>query len=213
VSNIDAVRRLFEIGGPPLNLPLRYNIAPTQDIPVIRAAAGGREIAQMRWGLLPFWLKEQPKGPPVTNARAEGIATKPMFRAAIRARRCLIPADGFYEWSGEPGHKQPWLFRMADAQTFAFAGLWESWTPPAGGKIDSAAIVTTAANSLMQPIHDRMPVILPAEAYAAWLSPATTVEAAVALLQPYPAERMQACKVGKAVGNVKADGPALIAPI
>jgi putative SOS response-associated peptidase YedK len=159
----------------------RYNIAPTQEIVVVRAEAGRRSAVPMRWGLLPSWSKGLASGPPMINARSETLAEKPAFRSAFRSRRCLIPADGFYEWRQQPtggskNKKQPFYIHFSNGRPFAFAGLWERWTSPAadtsegtGLSIESCTIVTTAANSKLSELHDRMPVILAPNDYDLWL--------------------------------------------
>ncbi len=163
----------------------RYNIAPTQDAPVVRMnGAGAREAAMLRWGLVPAWAKEIGVGNRMINARAEGIEAKPAFREAMKSRRCLVPASGFYEWKGAPGRKQPYAITAAGRPLFAFAGVWERWTPRAAGEaIETFAIVTTDAAPAVQPVHDRMPVIVAPGDEAAWLG--GSVEEAAAILKPY----------------------------
>lgn len=150
----------------------RYNIAPTQVVAIIRAASSARRLTQARWGLIPSWAKDAAIGARLINARAETVAEKPSFRRALRAQRCLIPADGFFEWSTEGRTKQPYLIRLAGAPAFGFAGLWESWRPPDGGAaVESCTIVTTEAHPTLRRLHDRMPVILPPESHGPWLDP------------------------------------------
>jgi len=171
----------------------RYNIAPTQEAPVVRVdRSGEREAAMLRWGLVPPWAKDIVVGNRMINARSEGVETKRAFREAMQARRCLVPATGFYEWRGPPGRKQPFAINAADRPLFAFAGLWERWKPRAGeprGRGTSRetdetfTIITTGAAAAVQPIHDRMPVILAREDEEAWL--AGSVEEALATLKPY----------------------------
>lgn len=182
----------------------RFNIAPTQEAPVVRVGSGGaRELALLRWGLVPPWAKELAAGTKMINARAEGVEAKPAFRAAVRERRCLVPATGFYEWKGPPGRKQPYAITI-ERPLFAFAGLWESWAPRGGDPVETFTIVTTDANAAIASVHDRMPVILPKEAEETWL--AGDAKAALALLAPYAAEtRLRA--VGPAVGNSRNEGP------
>jgi putative SOS response-associated peptidase YedK len=189
----------------------RYNIAPTQAVLAVRAAVAGREGALLRWGLVPSWARDTKQAP--INARAETAADKPMFRAALRKRRCLIPADGFYEWVALAGEKrkQPHCFRPRDGRPWAFAGLWERWEGPEG-VVESCAILTTEANELVRPVHERMPVILPAQHWPAWLDPAAQDAAAVVpLLRPYPADAMRAYPVGPLVNNPRNDGPGCLA--
>ena len=182
----------------------RYNIAPTQEAPVVRIGAGGaRELALLRWGLVPPWAKELAVGTRMINARAEGVEAKPAFRAAVRERRCLVPATGFYEWKGLPGRKQPYAITV-ERPLFAFAGLWETWAPRAGEPVETFTIITTDANPAIASVHDRMPVILPREAEEAWLTGDT--KDALALLAPYASDtRLRA--VGPAVGNSRNEAP------
>ncbi|HST02676.1 MAG TPA: SOS response-associated peptidase [Usitatibacter sp.] len=182
----------------------RYNIAPTQEAPVVRIGAGGaRELAMLRWGLVPSWAKELAVGTKMINARAEGVEAKPAFRAAVRERRCLIPATGFYEWKGLPGRKQPYAITI-DRPLFAFAGLWETWKAREGQPVETFTIITTEANPAIASVHDRMPVILPKEAEEAWLG--GDAKEALAVLAPYAAEtKLRA--VGPAVGNSKNESP------
>ena len=162
----------------------RYNIAPTQQAPVVRVgAAGGREAAMLRWGLVPPWAKDIVVGNRMINARSEGVETKPAFREAMQARRCLVPATGFYEWRGPPGRKQPFAINAADRRLFAFAGLWERWKPRAGEPIETFTIITTGAAAAVQPIHDRMPVIVAPADEEKWLT--GPLDEARAILTPY----------------------------
>lgn len=195
------------------DLSARYNIAPSQPVAIIRAEADGRRLALVRWGLVPAWAKDTALGARLINARAETVAEKPAFRAALRQRRCLIPADGFYEWQAQAGGKQPYYIRLAAGGAFAMAGLWERWHTPAGDWLESCTILTTTANDVVEPLHDRMPVILAPEQYARWLDrelhdPALLRE----LLAPFPARLLVAYPVSKAVNRVSNDGPALIQP-
>ena len=183
----------------------RFNIAPTQDAPVVRVDAGGaRELAMLRWGLVPAWAKEIGVGTKMINARAEGVAEKPAFRDALRKRRCLVPATGFFEWQGPPGHKQPFAITLAGAPLFAFAGLWESWRAAGGEPVQTFTIVTTDANEAIAPIHDRMPVILAPEEADTWLS--GSLEEARALLKPY-AGPVALRAVTRRMSDVRAEGP------
>ena len=215
----EAMRRLFGFAGPLPNLPARYNIAPTQHVPIVRLDREAmRELKSVRWGLIPFWAKDAAIGNRLINARAEGLAEKPSFRAAFRARRCLVPADGFYEWQATPRGKRPYRIGLRGGAPealplFAFAGLWEHWAKaPDGIAVESCTIVTTEANELLRPIHERMPVILAAEDYAAWLDPAAPAEAALALLKPYPAAAMLAYRVSTRVNSVRFDDALCILP-
>ena len=180
----DSLRALFGFDEMP-NLPPRYNIAPTQDVAVVRLAGAERRpaFALLRWGLIPAWAKDVSIGSRMINARAETVAEKPAFRNAFRRRRCLIPADGFYEWEKRPdGAKQPWRITLESGAPFAFAGLWEHWSGADGSEAESCTIVTTAAADSIARIHERMPVILDRADFPAWLS--GTPEEAQTLLQP-----------------------------
>lgn len=193
----------------------RYNIAPGTKIPAVRAkprAGAGRELAALRWGLVPGWSKEDAPGPGLVNARAESLEAKPSFREAYRARRCLIPASGFYEWKTAGRARLPWLFQLPDEEPFFLAGLWEAWAAPDGGVLETCAVVTTAPNRLMQPIHHRMPAILPAGAGEAWLDPAARPEELRGLLDVFSAERMTARAVSSRVNSVANDDEACLAP-
>lgn len=213
-SSVEALRQLFHFEERP-NLAPRYNVAPTQAVPIVRRSDdGGRQLAMARWGLVPFWAKDLKVGYRMINARAETVAEKPAFRAAFKARRCLIPADGFYEWKAEAGGKQPYLIRLESSEPFAFAGLWERWTEPESGeRIESCAIIVTSANELVARVHDRMPVILAPNDHDPWLYGESERDDLQQLLAPYPAEAMTACPVSKAVNSPKNDGPELIEPV
>jgi putative SOS response-associated peptidase YedK len=211
--------RLYKIteAAPAPNGLARYNIAPTQDIAVVYAdAAGSRRLAPMRWGLVPSWSKDARGGARMINARAETVLERPAFRNAMRRRRCLIPADGFYEWQARAAApKQPYRITLQGERPFAFAGLWERWKgAPDGRPLTSCTIITTAPNPLLAPIHDRMPVILDEADHPAWLDCAATSAAdATALLRPYPPEQMRARPVGRIVNRAGNDDPACIAPV
>ena len=184
----------------------RFNIAPTQQAPIVRATrdGAGRELALARWGLVPSWAKDLGIGTRMINARAEGLETKPAFKAAIEKRRCIIPATGFFEWQGVAGRKQPFAITLPDRHVFGFAGLWERWRPANGDPVDTFTIVTTEANEAVAKIHDRMPVILPRESEDAWLHAAATE--ARKLLTPY-AGSVNLRAVSRHVSNVNNEGP------
>jgi putative SOS response-associated peptidase YedK len=207
--SLDTLSDVFDVAMPGGGAP-RYNIAPTQGVLCVREVTGGREAATLRWGLIPFWAKDPSIGAKLINARGETLAEKPSFRAAFRERRCLIPADGFYEWQSTNG-RQPVYIRMADGGVFAFAGLWERWKGPEG-PVETCTLITTSPNELMAPIHDRMPVILPRDAYGAWLSPGATPDVLGSLLSPYPAGEMASYRVSKLVNNPRNDDAQCIAP-
>ncbi len=217
---VEALRQLFLFEELP-NLAPRYNVAPTQEVPAVRLAraeaeaepSGKRELAMLRWGLLPFWAKDIKQGAKMINARAETVADKPAFRSAFKKRRCLIPADGFYEWRGKKGDKRPYRIALPDGAPFAFAGLWEAWTNPEDqSRIESCTIVVTEANARLRAIHDRMPVILAPEDHAAWLDPQSDRAALEALLKPFPPEALTAVPVSKRVNKVANDDPACLEP-
>lgn len=191
----------------------RFNIAPSQDVPLIRLNAHEERIIGLaKWGLIPSWANGSPKTKPI-NARAETVATSGMFRQAFARRRCLIPADGFYEWKGEKPPKQPYFMHLKNDDLFAFAGIWERWKQEESAEtIDTFAIITTGPNELMQSIHNRMPAILRKDDYASWLNRETTVEKAQSLLQSYDAKEMQAHPVSSKVNSPRHDSPDCVEP-
>ncbi len=193
------------------DLEPRYNIAPTQQVAIIRLNPETlqRHLGLVKWGLIPFWAKDPSIGNRLINARGETAAEKPAFGSAFKSRRCLVPADGYYEWKkGKGGQKQPYLARNADGTPFAFAGLWERWQAPADEVIESCTILTTDANDLTQPIHDRMPVILNPKDYDLWLDPEIKGPALLQpLLQPYPSEEMMVVPVNPKVNKASYDAP------
>lgn len=198
----------------PDQLPLRFNIAPTQAVLVVRQLEGGRSLDWLRWGLIPSWSKDPKSGPLLINARADTVAEKPAYRHAFKSQRCLLPADGFFEWLKQGKQKQPVYFRMRDDSVFAFAGLWESWHAPDGSLVESCALITTEPNAVVAPVHDRMPAILPREAYDLWLDPSVKDAARLQpLLAPYPAQAMLSYPVTPAVNSVANDEAACIEPL
>ncbi len=205
--------------GPPLELRPRYNVAPGQDVAAVRAHPDGRGLSMLRWGLLPGWAKDPNVGYRMINARAETVASKPAYRAAYRARRCLIPADGFYEWMRQGAVKQPYLISVGDGRPMTFAGLWERWRAPddiilprslqgsaPGDIVETCTVLTTEANEIMKPIHHRMPVILPREAFTPWL------DGEEVALAPYASEKMTIQSVSRWVNNAAHDDPRCIKP-
>ncbi|MGA7933074.1 MAG: SOS response-associated peptidase, partial [Kovacikia sp.] len=185
----------------------RYNIAPTQAVPTVTfSSQEKRQFKLLRWGLVPAWAKDLAIGARLINARAETVAEKPSFRSAFKRRRCLILADGFYEWQRSQGKKQPYYIQVTQGQPFAFAGLWEHWQG-SDTEIESCTILTTQANELMQPVHDRMPVILSPQSYDLWLNPATLGEQLQELLHPYRAQDMQRYPVSSFVNSVNHESP------
>ncbi len=206
----EAIRALFRYAEQP-NFPPRYNVAPTQPIPIVRLVDGKRQFALVRWGLLPAWVKD-PKGfSLLINARGESVLDKPAFRNAMKRRRCLIPADGFYEWQAGGERKRPFYVRAKAGGPLAFAGLWETWTGPNGEELETAAIVTTRANRTLAAIHDRMPVVVPPEAFDLWLN-SKDVDAtiAAALIAPAPDNLLEAYEISTDVNRVANDNPKLI---
>lgn len=191
-----------------------YNIAPTQTVPVVRLTEErGYELTGMRWGLIPAWSKEPRTSYATFNARAETVADKPAFRAAYRARRCLVPASGFYEWREEEGRKQPWYFSATDGQELAFAGLWEEWRRPDAPALLSYTVIVGNANEVVAPVHDRMVVILSPDDYATWLDPTQPRSTIDHLLRPCPAGWLRRWRVSRAVNKAGAEGADLIAPL
>jgi putative SOS response-associated peptidase YedK len=221
ISTPEAIRALFRYGEQP-NFPPRYNVAPTQPIPVVRLVDGKHSFALMRWGLLPSWVKDPKTFPLLINARGESVLEKSAFRSAMKRRRCLIPADGFYEWqtggvAGAP--KRPFFVRArrntdGAAPPLAFAGLYETWTGPNGEELDTAAIVTTAANRTLSALHDRMPVFVSPEAFDLWLDcPNAEAAGAAALIRPADEALLEAYEISTAVNRVANDSEALIAQL
>jgi putative SOS response-associated peptidase YedK len=207
----EAIRALFGYSEQP-NFPPRYNIAPTQPIAIVRMTGGKRQFALVRWGLLPSWVKDPKKFALLINARAESLMDKPAFNAAMKYRRCLVPADGFYEWKASGTRRQPYFVRAGAPGPLAFAGLWETWTGPNGEEIETAAIVTTRANRALAAIHERMPVVVPPEAFNVWLDCMNVdAEMAAALVAtPAPDTLLEAYEVSNAVNRTANDDPKLI---
>jgi putative SOS response-associated peptidase YedK len=210
----DVLAQLFDLPEAPAVSP-RYNIAPTQPVPIVRAAAGGgRELALALWGLVPHWAKERALGAKLINARAETLAEKPAFRDALRRRRCLLPADGFYEWQAVERGKQPYLLRLPGGAPFALAGLWSRWSDPAdpaAAPLETCTIVTTTPNEVARVLHDRMPVILPRESWPRWLDPAADTAALSSLLVPF-AGALEAFPVSRRVNSPANEDPRCIEP-
>jgi len=205
----------------------RYNIAPRQSAPVIVSESGRAVLKSLRWGLIPAWAEDEKIGDQLINARSESVFTKPAFRSALRERRCLVPADGFYEWQRKGGEPQPFRFTRPDGAYFCFAGIWERWQrPPITGELDfgepldsrpveleTFSILTTTANAVVAPVHDRMPVILPPHQYAAWLDHQTFApDRLQSLFQPYPPGEIQAGRVSTLVNNARHDSPDCLRP-
>jgi putative SOS response-associated peptidase YedK len=205
----EIIAKAFQVDNLPTLEP-RYNIAPTQSVATVlqTSASTNRQFKMLHWGLIPSWAKDSKLGAKLINARAETVAEKPAFRSAFRQRRCLVLADGFYEWQQQEQkkQKQPFYFRLSDEQPFAFAGLWERWEDATGEEIESCTLLTTEPNELMRPIHNRMPVILDPKDYDLWLDPEVKKsELLQPLLRPYPTEEMTAYPVSKAVNKPSND--------
>ena len=209
----ELVAELLELETAPALTP-RYNIAPTQESAVLRVRDGGRRLDALRWGLVPYWAAEPGIGNRLINARSETAGEKPSFRDSLRRRRCLVAADGFYEWRRHGRAKQPWLIRRPDGLPFAFAGLWDRWVPHDGEVIESFTILTTRPNELLAPLHDRMPVILPPREHARWLDPAERAPERLApLLGPLPSGELEAFPVGTLVNSPANDEPRCVEPL
>jgi len=209
----EALRALFRYKEQP-NFPPRFNIAPTQPIAIVRLVEGERHFALVRWGLLPSWVKDPKSFTLLINARGESAAEKPAFRAAMKRRRCLIPADGFYEWQKAGDRKRPFYVHAKSGAPLAFAGLWETWTGPNGEEMETGTIVTTQANRTLAAIHDRMPVIVPPAAFDLWLN-CVDVDAktASALIAPAPEAVLDAYEISTAVNRTANDNPKLLEPV
>jgi putative SOS response-associated peptidase YedK len=208
---LDALRQLFLFAERP-NLAPRYNIAPTQEVPIVRRSRDGaaRELIMVRWGLVPFWAHDSKIGNRLINARCESVARTPAFREAFRQRHCLVPADGFFEWQKSGRTRQPLLVRRKDRAPLAFAGLWERWRQPGGAVLRSCTIITCPPNELVAPVHDRMPVILAPADFERWLDPESGGRE---LLRPCPAEWLEAVPVSPRVNSVDNDDPECITPL
>lgn len=213
-SDLKRIQLAFDLDQANVTLEPSYNIAPTHQIVVVVQRAGARTLETMRWGLIPSWAKDDKIGARMINARAETVAEKPSFKRALVQRRCIVIADGFYEWHTVGTKKTPMYVRLKSGEPMGFAGLYDTWQSPAGETITSCAIITTSANALMQPIHDRMPVILSKPAQRAWLDPANqNVEQLVALLTPFPADEMQTYAVSPLVNSPRNNSAECIKPI
>lgn len=205
---IEQLAERFHFVAGELTAPPSYNIAPSQDILTVIRDGEDHRAGYLRWGLVPSWAKDPRMGARMINARSETVATKPSFRAALQRRRCLIPADGFFEWQRQDGKKIPMYVRLREHKPFAFAGLWEVWHDPQGARLATCTILTTAANALMQPIHDRMPVILAPDAEALWLDrQVTDAQQLLPVLVPYEAAAMEAYAVSPLVNSPRHNSP------
>jgi len=212
----EVIAEVFGLDDVPRVAP-RYNIAPTQPIAIVRRAADRtrRELAHARWGLVPSWARDPSIGSRMINARAETVADKPSFRAAFRRRRCLVPADGWYEWTkGDAGARQPWLIRDPDGRLLAFAGLWETWHGPEGEELETATILTVPAVPALRRLHHRMPLVLAPDRWPAWLeTDERERERLAALLEPDPGLAFEAFPVSRRVNNPRNEGPENIRPL
>ena len=208
----EAIRALFRYLEQP-NFPPRYNVAPTQPVPIVRMVEGKRQLALVRWGLIPAWVKDPRAFSLLINARGESVLDKPAFRNAMKYRRCLFPADGFYEWKREGERKRPYFVRLKSGEPMAFAGLWESWMGPNGEEQETAAIVTTTASRSIAHIHDRMPVIVPPDAFDFWLDPKVDAQTASAVIQPARDALLDCYEVSSAVNRTANDSPQLLEPL
>jgi putative SOS response-associated peptidase YedK len=212
-TSLDTIQMAFGLDNLPASLPPRYNIAPTQPVAVVTNERP-QELTFYTWGLIPSWAKDPSMGSRMINARSESAAEKPAFRAAFKRRRCIIPADGFYEWQARGGSKVPLFIHLGERELFGMAGLWEVWHSPEGDEVRTCTILTTDANDFMQPIHNRMPVILRRDDYALWLSPDEPPSAALqALMKPYDPAPMRAYEVSKMVNRPGNDTPDCIRPV
>ncbi|BDI19573.1 DUF159 family protein [Nostoc cf. commune SO-36] len=214
-QSAEALSQVFHVESVP-DIAAQHNIAPTQMVVTVLQNPENkkRELKQLHWGLIPSWAKDAGMGAKLINARAETVSEKPSFRSAFKHRRCLVVADGFYEWQRQQGKKQPFYFRLQDEQPFGFAGLWEKWRSPSNEEIISCTILTTAANELLQPIHERMPVILEPQDYDLWLdSQVETPQTLQQLLRPYPASAMTAYPVSTLVNNSRHNSLECIIPL
>ncbi len=214
-ADAETLQSEFNLSSLPADLAPRYNIAPSQAVAVALRDSNGRQyLDAFRWGLIPVWAKDASIGNRMINARAESVAEKPSFKRPLQKQRCLILADGFFEWQKTAGGKVPAYFRLKDERPFAFAGLWDSWTDPAGQTIHSCTIITTAPNPLVAPIHNRMPVILLPKDRERWLNPIEqSPQSLLPLLNPYPANEMLSYPVSTLVNSPANDSPACIQPL
>lgn len=208
-SPVDRLAEAFDLDEVRSEPSQNFNVAPTQEVATILAENGGRRLEMLRWGLVPSWADDPGIGSRMINARAETAPEKPSFRSAFKRRRCLIPTNGFYEWKREAGGKQPFYIHMKDGEPFAFAGLWEEWHD----ELRTCAILTTSPNSVAAEIHNRMPVILPAENYEAWLDPEAEKEELVSLLVPYAGDDLEAYPVSRFVNSPRNNDERCIEPV
>jgi len=209
----EAFRRLFRYREQP-NFPPRYNVAPTQPVPIVRVVEGERQFALLRWGLIPAWVKDPRAFSLLINARGESVNDKPAFKNAMKRRRCLFLADGFYEWKEEGPRNRPFVARPKDGGPIAFAGVWESWMGRNGEEMETAALITTVASRSLNPIHHRMPVVVPPDAFGMWLDCVNVdAQTAAELLVPAPEDFFEAYEISPAVNRVANDNAGLLEPV
>ena len=209
----EAMRQLFRYLEQP-NFPARYNVAPTQPVPIVRLHDGQREFALVRWGLIPAWAKDPRNYSLIIHARAESVNDKPAFKNAMKRRRCLFPADGFYEWKEGGPRNRPYMVRPKTGGPIAFAGVWECWEGPNGEEVETAALITTTANQTLSAVHHRMPVVIAPEDFGFWLDCANVnAEMAATLLRPAPEDQFEAYEISTAVNRVANDSPDLLRPL
>ena len=213
-TDAEKLEQAFDLAAGSVELLPRFNIAPTQPVAVVVNQGGERVLDAFRWGLIPVWAKDKGIGNRMINARGETVAEKPSFKRPFQKQRCLVLADGFYEWRKTPAGKIPTYIHLADHQPFAFAGLWDRWQSPEGEEITSCTIITTEPNAVMQPIHNRMPVILTPEALDPWLDPTShSPDALLPLLKPYPPETMRTYPVSRLVNSPANESSDCIQPV
>ena len=213
IADLGDLAQRFEFDGSDFSYDPGYNIAPTESVLTVRNVEG-REAAFMRWGLIPFWAKDPKIGARMINARAETVAEKPAFRNALKRRRCLVLADGYYEWQKTPVGKRPYRIILKSGEPFAMAGLWETWKDPQGNVVPSCTIITTEANDFLEPIHNRMPVILPRDAEGVWLDPDVKDSASLtSILAPYSDGALDAYEISTLVNYARNNGPEVIARV
>lgn len=212
-AGADVLARRFQVEQPLFEIPPRFNVAPTQEVPVILLGTSGPVLRRLRWGLVPSWAKDAKNAAKRINARSETIAEKPSFRGPFARSRCLVPADGFFEWRLVGAAKTPARIVLKSRALFAFAGLWDEWSPPEGPPLRTFTILTTEATPPLRALHARMPVLLAPEDERAWLDPGAPRERLAGLLKPYPGDRFAIYEVSPAVNSPKADGPECIEPV
>ncbi|MCL4490257.1 MAG: SOS response-associated peptidase [Chloroflexi bacterium] len=213
-TDVIQLQKLFDIQQTRADLAPSYNVAPTHNVAVVVQRQGSNSLELMRWGLIPVWAKDTKMASKMINARAETITEKPSFKRLLKSQRCLVLADGFYEWREDAGKKAPMFIRLKSLEAFGFAGLYDTWKSPEGESITTCTIITTAANELMRKFHHRMPIILPKSAHPLWLDPARQdIDELVSLLQPYPANEMEAYPVSPLVNSPSHNVPECVLPV